>query len=128
MPKWSEYKKAAKERGSLAHELYVVESTVASAPETVKENLAEHLKYQQEQEKKGKLAFAGPLSDESGELMQGNGLIIYRASSMDEARELADKDPMHQSGARAYTLRRWLINEGSLSINVGLSTGSVNLD
>jgi uncharacterized protein YciI len=127
MPAWNEYKKAAKERGSLAHELFVVETTVAGAPEAVKENLPNHLAYQQTLESAGKLAFAGPLSDESGELMQGNGLVIYRAGSLEEARELADNDPMHQSGARTYTLRRWLINEGSISLNVGLSTATVSL-
>lgn len=127
MPAWNEYKKAAKERGSLAFELYVVDTKVAGAPEDVKANLGDHLAYQQTMERAGKLAFAGPVSDESGELMQGNGLIIYRAASMEEARELADNDPMHQSGARTYILRRWLINEGSISLNVGLSTGSVGL-
>jgi len=127
MPAWNEYKKAAKERGSLAHELYVVDTTVAAAPEDVKANLGDHLAYQQTLEQAGKLAFAGPVSDETGELMQGNGLIIYRAASLEEARELADNDPMHQSGARSYTLRRWLINEGSISLHVGLSTASVSL-
>ena len=117
----------AKERGSLAFELYVVESTPAAAPEDVKENLPAHLAYQQSLENEGSLAFAGPLSDETGEQMQGMGLIVYRASSMIDARQMADADPMHQSGARRYTLRKWLINEGSLSLNVGLSTNSVDL-
>jgi len=73
------------------------------------------------------LAFAGPMSDETGEHMQGKGLIIYRAESLDAARALADGDPMHKSGARAYVLRRWMINEGSLSLSVGLSTKGVTL-
>lgn len=127
MPAWDEYKKMAKERGSLAFELYVVESTPAAEPEDVKENLPAHLAYQQSLENEGSLAFAGPLSDETGEQMQGMGLIVYRASSMLDARQMADADPMHQSGARRYTLRKWLINEGSLSLNVGLSTNSVDL-
>ena len=57
--------------------------------------------------------------------MQGTGLVVYRAGSMDEAQQIADQDPMHLSGARQYTLRKWLINEGSLSLNVGLSTKHV---
>lgn len=121
MPAWEEYKQAAKERGSLALEMFVVESTPAKAPEDVKENLPAHLAYQQTMESAGTLAFAGPLSDATGELMQGTGLIVYRAASMEEARQIADADPMHQSGARSYTLRKWLINEGSFSLNVGLS-------
>lgn len=125
MPAWNEYKKAAQERGSLALELFVVESTPAKPPEEVKANLAAHLAYQQTLEAAGVLAFAGPLSDLTGELMQGTGLVVYRAGSMDEAQQIADQDPMHLSGARQYTLRKWLINEGSLSLNVGLSTKHV---
>lgn len=127
MPAWNDYKKEAKARGCLAYELYIVDTVVASSPELVKATLMEHLAYQREMEIQGKLAFAGPVSDESGELMQGNGLVIYKASSLDEAREIAENDPMHQSGARTYTLRRWLINEGSISLNVGLSTGHISL-
>ena len=76
-------------------------------------------------EKAGTLAFAGPLSDLTGELMQGTGLIVYRAESMEQAKQIANSDPMHKSGARTYTLRKWLINEGSFSLNVGLSTNHV---
>ena len=57
--------------------------------------------------------------------MQGTGMIVYRAESMEAARAIADGDPMHSSGARTYVLRKWLINEGSFSLNVGLSTGKV---
>ena len=125
MPAWNDYKKAAKERGSLALELFVVESTPAKAPEDVQANLPAHLEYQRSQEVAGTLAFAGPLSDLTGELMQGTGMIVYRAESMEAARAIADGDPMHSSGARTYVLRKWLINEGSFSLNVGLSTGEV---
>jgi len=34
---------------------------------------------------------------------------------------------MHQSGARHYTLRKWLINEGGLSVSVRLSEQAVTL-
>ena len=125
MPAWNDYKKAAKERGSLALELFVVESTPAKAPEDVQANLPAHLEYQRSQEIAGTLAFAGPLSDLTGELMQGTGMIVYRAESMEAARAIADGDPIHSSGARTYVLRKWLINEGSFSMNVGLSTGKV---
>ena len=124
MVAWAEYKSEAKRRGALALELFVVHSTPAKAPEDVKAALPDHLAYQADLERAGKLAFAGPMSDESGEHMQGIGLIIYRAESLDAARTLADNDPMHASGARAYVLRRWMINEGSLTLSVGLSTGS----
>ena len=128
MVAWNEYRETARERGALALELYVVESTPQAGPEIVKANLPEHLAYQRRIEDQGTLVLAGPLSDAAGENMEGAGLIVYRAASMIQANELAAEDPMHKSGARCYTLRKWLVNEGSLSLNVGLSTGRVRLE
>ena len=124
MVAWADYKSEAKSRGALALELYVALSTPAKAPEDVKASLPDHLAYQARLERSGQLAFAGPMSDETGEHMQGVGLIIYRADSLETARKLAEDDPMHKSGARSFVLRRWLVNEGSLNLSVGLSTGT----
>ena len=127
MVAWVEYKKDAKSRGALALELYAAISTPAGDPSVVKASLPDHLAYQATLEKSGALAFAGPMSDESGDQMQGMGLIIYRAADLDAARDLADADPMHKSGARTFVLRRWMINEGSLTVSVGLSTNQATL-
>jgi len=75
----------------------------------------------------GKLMLAGPLSDTSGEDLSGGGLIIYRAASMDEARNLALDDPMHEMEIRTFTIRRWLVNEGSISLSIKLSEQKVSL-
>lgn len=127
MVAWADYKKEAKSRGALALELYVAMSTPAKEPQDVKASLPDHLAYQAELERAGSLAFAGPMSDETGEHMQGMGLIIYRAESLEAARALAEGDPMHASGARTYVLRRWMINEGSLTLSMGLSTKNATL-
>lgn len=127
MVAWADYKAEAKARGALALELYAAISTPAKTPADVKAALPDHLTYQADLERAGALAFAGPLSDESGDQMQGMGLIIYRADGFDAARRLAEDDPMHRSGARSFVLHRWMINEGSLSLSVGLSTGAVGL-
>ena len=127
MVAWADYKAEAKARGALALELYVAISTPSKEPADVKASLPDHLAYQAELERNGSLAFAGPMSDPSGEHMQGTGMIVYRAESLDAARAFADGDPMHQSGARTYELRRWMINEGSLNLAVGLSTKQVTL-
>ena len=125
MPAWDEYKSIAKERGALALELYVVESTPATEPTVLQSVLPEHLAYQKQMEADGKLFLAGPLSDDTGTLMEGRGLIIYRASSMDEAEEIAKNDPMHAKGARTYSVRKWLVNEGSPRFTTSLSDQSV---
>lgn len=127
MPAWDDYKADAKSRGSLAHELYMVLSSPAGDPASVKENLPAHLAYQAEQEAKGALFLAGPVSDQTGALMEGKGLIIYSAPSLEDARALAEADPMHASGARSFVLRRWMVNEGSLNLSVKLSAQAANL-
>lgn len=127
MPTWSEYKETARLRGSLAFELYIVESTPAVAPDDMLEILPDHLDYQKKMEEAGKLFLAGPLSDDTGKEMTGGGMIVYRASSMDEALEITSNDPMHKRGGRTFTLHRWLVNEGSLTFSVGLSEQKVSL-
>lgn len=127
MPAWEEYKADAKSRGALAKELYAVLSTPADSPEKVKKTLPAHLAYQAELEASGALFLAGPVSDESGALMQGMGLIIYHATSFEEARALAEADPMHKTGARTFVLRRWLINEGALTLSMKLSAQTIDI-
>jgi len=126
MPAWSEYKNAAQDRGSLACEMYAIISTPIK-PENLQANLPAHLEYQGEMELQGNLVMAGPLSDLTGELMEGVGMIIYRADSLQSAIAMADADPMHQSGTREYTIRRWLVNEGSFQLNIKLSAQSVTI-
>ena len=127
MPTWEEYKTTARERGALALELYVVDTTPVKGPPELQATLPDHLAYQKELEVAGKLFLAGPVSDATGEQMMGSGHIVYRASSMEEAKALADGDPMHANGVREYTLRKWLVNEGSPSFSTALSDKRVTL-
>ena len=127
MPKWEEYKSEAQSRGALAMELFVVRSAPAGDMELVKATLPAHLVYQKEMEAAGILVMAGPVSDATGEMMEAEGMIIYRAATLDEARAIADGDPMHAAGARTYEVRKWLVNEGSLSFTISLSSQSVKL-
>jgi hypothetical protein len=108
-------------------ELFLVESTPCAPPEKMQEILPEHLAYQKKIEAAGKLFLAGPLSDSSGEEMSGGGLMVYRAASMEEAHQLASEDPMHRLGGRRFAIRRWLVNEGSLSLSLKLSEQAVAL-
>ena len=55
----------------------MVESTPQVAPEQLRETLPVHLAYQKQVEAAGNLVLAGPLSDDSGELMEGAGMIVY---------------------------------------------------
>lgn len=126
MPAWDDYKTEAKSRGALALELYVAQTSPVD-PDKMRAIVPDHLAYQSQLESEGALVFAGPMSDESGNEMQGMGMIVYRAASLEDAKALADNDPMHAKGARSYTLRKWLINEGSMTLSVRLSGQSVAL-
>lgn len=121
MPAWEDYKDEAKSRGALAMELFVVTSMPTGDPQAVRAALPDHLAYQKEREAAGDLFLAGPVSDETGARMEGAGMIVYRAASMEAARGLAEADPMHVAGARSFTVRKWLVNEGSFDLTLSLS-------
>lgn len=111
-------------RGMLQKQLYVVFTTPVNGLGPVMENLEEHLQFQISLEERGISFGAGPFWDDAEELWQGEGMIILRAASLDEARKLADEDPMHKSGAREYTIRPWLLNEGTVTVKIRYSDGS----
>ena len=48
-------------------------------------------------------------------------------ASFEEAAELADADPLHKAGVRTYTLQKWRINEGSITITVNYSDQSARI-
>ena len=58
-----------------------------------------------ELETDGLLFLAGPLSDDAGEHMSGVGPILLQAASLDDARDLAQRHPMHVEGIRIFTLQ-----------------------
>lgn len=120
MPAWEEYKRIAKERGALAFELYVVETTPIGKPEDLQRVLPDHIAYQQTLEANGAIFMAGPTSDPTGELMQGSGLIVYRAASLSEAQTFAEADPMHKENVRSFSVRKWLVNETHADLKPGI--------
>ncbi|VVT25930.1 YciI family protein [Hoeflea sp. EC-HK425] len=107
----------------LRKEFYVVTTTPARSPEIAK-LLPEHLDYQVRLEREGKLFGAGPFYEEGDDVPSG-GMIILRAQSAAEAREIADADPFHKAGLRTYTLRKWMMNEGAITLTIRFSDQSV---
>jgi uncharacterized protein YciI len=128
MPAWNDYKAEAKKRGALAMELFLVKTNPAGDMDLIKETLPDHLAYQKQMEASGALVMAGPVSDVTGEHMNAEGMIIYRAQNLAAARSLADGDPMHSTGARTYEIRKWLVNEGKLSFSMSFSNQNFDLN
>ena len=109
--------------GCLQKQMYVYFTTPANGLVPVMENLEDHLKFQVELEQKGVMFGAGPFWTDDEQRWEGEGMIIIRAGSLAEAREIAASDPMHASGARTFTIRPWLMNEGAVTMKVTYSDG-----
>lgn len=58
----------------------------------------------------GKLVVAGPLTDD-GEI---RGIYIFKAETFEEAKRLAESDPMIQSGRLTLDLHPWMVPKGIL--------------
>jgi hypothetical protein len=58
----------------------------------------------------------------------GDGLTIFRASSIDEAKVFANSDPFVLSGARSYDIREWTVMEGRIKVELNFSDISYRID
>jgi|ECHhosMinimDraft_1075155.scaffolds.fasta_scaffold00032_7 uncharacterized protein YciI len=65
--------------------------------------LAEHRKYLKEVLSKGKLKLAGRMADNTG------GILLWEVNSIQEAKELALKDPYYEKGVITFVLKEWNI-------------------
>jgi len=110
----------------LHKQLFVIITTAVAPREEIEKRLPEHLEHQLSLEHEGILFGAGPLFTDQG--VGGRGMIIVRAGSFEEARAIADRDPFHQLGLRTYTVDRWMLNEGTVSIRINYSDGSYKID
>ena len=107
----------------LNKDLYVVFTKPKNGMKAVMENLEEHLKFQVSLEKNGVMFGAGPFWEDNEIDWNGEGMVIITANNLDHAKQIAASDPMHQSGARNFTVRPWLLNEGNIQVSLDYSTG-----
>ena len=109
--------------GMLMKSLWVVMTKAVAPPEEVRKHLKAHLEHQIRLEKSGIMYGAGPAT-KPGETAASFGLIIIRAGDEADARRIADSDPMHSSGVRAYELYAWSLNEGCINVTLNFSDQS----
>lgn len=114
--------------GMLRMKLYIIFTSPTKDLDRVAEHIKEHLDYQIMLERQGVMFAAGPIWEDNEDEWTGEGMVVVRAKSLQEAEAIAAADPMHISGARNYRIRPWLVNEGSLSVTVNFSDMSMNLD
>lgn len=106
----------------LQKQLYAIFTTPAGAIEAVLASMEEHLAFQVSLEKDGILYAAGPMWSDDEKTWEGEGLVVVRAGSRDAAIAIAQRDPMHRSGARRFTIRPWMINEGTVTVRLDMSS------
>jgi uncharacterized protein len=104
----------------LRKQLWVIIAERVAPPAEVGMHLKAHLEYQISLEKQGVMYGAGPASL-PGESAPAFGLIIIRAKTFEEAKSIADNDPMTIAGVRTYKLYQWSLNEGRISITLDFS-------
>jgi uncharacterized protein YciI len=114
-------------KGMAQKQLYVILTTPVQGLEPVLKNLDEHLKFQVDLERRGIMFCAGPFWDDDETHWSGDGMVIIRAESLAAARAIAAEDPMHKSGARRFTVRPWLLNEGTLTLHLNFSDMTTRL-
>ena len=111
--------------GFLGKEMYLVVTRPVRSPE-INKRIADHLAHQLELEKRGILFAAGPLYPRDSNLPEA-GMFVLRASSFEEAEAIANEDPLHRAGLRTYTLQKWRVNEGRITITVDFSDRTMQI-
>ena len=114
--------------GMLQKQLYIVHTKPTNGLGPVMENIGPHLEFQVKIEQDGVMFAAGPIWADDEETWEGEGMVVVRAENLAHAREIAASDPMHSSGARIFTVRPWLVNEGGFNLRVTFSDGKRTLE
>lgn len=114
-------------KAMLQKQLYAVFTKPVNGLGPILETIEAHLAFQVELEKEGLLYAAGPMWSDAEDTWEGEGLVVVRAGSRAEAIAIAERDPMHKSGARTFTVRPWMINEGSVTVRLDYSSQTFKL-
>jgi uncharacterized protein YciI len=120
-------KAICQKEGFLAKQVYVVFTTPTGGMEAVMATLNEHLAFQVELEAQGIMVAAGPHWTDDEKEWKGEGMVVIRAGSLAEAKEIAARDPMHKSGARKFVVRPWFVNEGTITVRLNFSKKSFEM-
>ena len=110
----------------LGKEMYLVVTRPVRSPGITEELLAAHLANQIDLERRGIMFAAGPLYPRGSDKPEA-GMFVLRAASFEEAAAIADEDPLHKAGVRTYTLQKWRVNEGSVTVTVNYSDQSAKI-
>ncbi|MEO0425363.1 MAG: YciI family protein [Pseudomonadota bacterium] len=109
-------------------ELYFYVTRPTNSFEEVVEVLPAHMDFIHSIEESGVMVMGGQTTAEGAADAGGYGLVVIRAASFEEAREIAERDPMHETGVRSFELFKWNVNEGMTVIRLKFSDQSFTLE
>ena len=89
------------------------------------ELIHEHLQWMQSKEKEGSAFLSGTTEATAAAAL--NGLTIFQVDTNKDAEALAREDPLTKSGAVSFSLHKWTVNEGRVTITLDLSDWTVSL-
>ena len=91
------------------------------------ELLDAHLRWMVAAERRGELFASGPFVADGVPPGALGGMSIVRAASLEEAREILSSDPFVKENVVTLELRKWMVMEGGLTINLRFSDQSGRL-
>ncbi|MBF5045193.1 hypothetical protein FGE12_22505 [Aggregicoccus sp. 17bor-14] len=83
------------------------------APEALEKLQAAHIAHLVRMGQSGKMVLAGPFDEQDDVRMRG--ACIYRTATKDEARQLAEQDPMVKAGRLKVEVLAWFTEKGYLA-------------
>jgi uncharacterized protein len=86
-------------------------------------HLAEHLDYLIALEAEGKIFASGPINLPGS----GDGMTVLKVDTEQEARAIAEADPLVKKAGRSFTLHPWTVNEGQMTVTVSFSQMAARL-
>lgn len=88
--------------------IFIIKLTMVVDRATYEPHLPAHLAYLRELKQRGHLVLSGPFGDRTG------GIVLIQAETDEDARAIAQADPLVSSGVDAYELHEWQITDGVL--------------
>jgi uncharacterized protein YciI len=105
--------------------LFVAISRVAAPASAIEPFVAEQLAYMDGMEAQGRLWASSPFVEEG--VLVGDGLMILSTSTIEEARQAMEEEPLIKRGLRTFELRKWELREGRMDISLRASVSRYSL-
>jgi uncharacterized protein len=111
--------------GLLGRDYWLVLSTPqpATTAEEIRQHVDEHVAWLLKLEAEGVVFLSGPLVSGPG-TGPGSGITVLRARTAQDAAAIAVTDPFVAAGLRTFEVFGWRVNEGAISVQLSLGTGS----